>query len=113
MITGDHSIFWKDRRVEFAKWCKQYNYDWPVEVAACPVIYYSPSITEDIWVEELCYQMDIFPTLLHLTDNEDYYWQGFGVNILDHNFDMIVRKDSKLLFELSDKVIRANYFANY
>lgn len=113
MITGDHSIFWKDRRVEFAKWCKQHNYDWPVEIAACPVIYYSPSIKEDIWVEELCYQMDIFPTLLHLTDNEDYYWQGFGVNILDSNFDTIVRKDSKLLFELSDKVIRANYFANY
>ncbi len=110
VITGDHSIFWKDRRDEFKKWCKQHNREWPVEIAACPVIYYSPSITEDIEVLDLCYQMDIFPTLLNLTGNEEYYWKGFGINVLDTNYTKIHRNDIQSLFELSDKVIQANYF---
>lgn len=59
---------------------------------------------------DTCYQMDIFPTILHLIGCEDYYWKGFGVNLLDsvaRNNRVITEHEA---FILSDKVIRANWF---
>lgn len=113
MITGDHSIFWGTQREDFAEFCKQNNLDWSIEMAACPVIFYSPKIKENILIEDVCYQMDIFPTLLHITDNKDYYWKGFGVNLLDS----VARKNRPIseqeAFILSDKLIRANWFESY
>ena len=55
----------------------------------------------------MCYQVDIFPTLLYLTDNYNYHWKGFGINVLDSTSK---RMDNKISFELSDKIIRADFF---
>jgi phosphoglycerol transferase MdoB-like AlkP superfamily enzyme len=107
VITGDHSVFWKERRDEFIEYCAKKNLNWGIEFDACPVIYYSSKIKNDIVVTGLCYQVDIFPTLLHLTGNEKYYWQGFGVNVLDSTSNRI---DNKIIFDLSDKIIRADFF---
>ena len=52
--------------------------------------------------------MDVFPTILHLIDCEDYYWNGFGVNLLDltaRQYRPITESDA---YELSDKLIRSN-----
>jgi len=47
---------------------------------------------------------------LHVIGAEDYYWKGFGVNLLDS----VARQNRPIspeeAFELSDKLIRANYF---
>jgi hypothetical protein len=57
--------------------------------------------------------MDIYPTILHLIACEDYYWKGFGVNLLDS----VARKNRPIseqeAFILSDKLIRANWFESY
>ena len=79
----------------------------------CPLIIYSPQIEGNVQIDELCYQMDIFPTILHLIGCEDYYWKGFGVNLLDS----VARRNrpitEKEAYELSDKLIRSNYFSSY
>ena len=59
------------------------------------------------------YQMDAYPTILHLIGCEDYYWKGFGVNLLDsvaRNNRPISEQEA---FILSDKLIRANWFESY
>lgn len=110
MITGDHCVFWEEPREEFKQWCDKNDMCWPVDIEACPVIYYSPKIKENVYVDELTYQMDIYPTLLNLTGNNDYIWQGFGLNVIDTKDTHNNRKNNDFLFDLSDKIIRANYF---
>jgi phosphoglycerol transferase MdoB-like AlkP superfamily enzyme len=76
----------------------------------CPLIVYSPKIKGNVQIDELCYQMDVFPTILHLIGCEGYYWKGFGVNLLDS----AARKNRPITeqeaYILSEKIIRANYF---
>ena len=76
------------------------------------LIIYSPNISENTQVTDTCYQMDIYPTIMHLIGCEDYYWKGFGVNLMDsiarHNRPVSEQE----AYELSDKLIRSNYFAN-
>ena len=113
VITGDHSIFWGKQREELLTYCLNKKLDWKVQEATCPVIIYSPMIKENVIIDTPCYQMDIFPTILHLIGCEDYYWHGFGVNLLDsvaRNNRPISEEDA---FILSDKMIRANYFATH
>lgn len=110
VITGDHTIFPPEMRKEFSDYCKTNNLDYKVEEAYCPLIIYSPNIKEKTIVDEEAYQMDIYPTILHVIGAEDYYWKGFGVNLLDS----VARRNRPIspedAFELSDKLIRANYF---
>lgn len=109
-ITGDHTIFPDDLRQEYANWCQQNNQNYSIEEAFVPLIVFSPNIQKDVLVTDTCYQMDMFPTIVSLICCEDYYWKGFGVNIMDsiarHNRP-ILEKDA---YELSDKIIRSNMF---
>lgn len=110
VITGDHTIFPSEIRKEFSDYCKANNLDYKVEENYCPLIIYSPNIKEKTIVDEEAYQMDIYPTILNVIGAEDYYWKGFGVNLLDS----VARQNRPIspeeAFELSDKLIRANYF---
>ncbi len=111
VITGDHTIFSTNKRVQYDRVCREYNLPYAVASSKyVPLIIYSPSIQENTCVEDICYQMDIYPTILHLIGCEDYYWKGFGVNLLDstarHNRPITPEKAS----DLSDKIIRADYF---
>lgn len=111
VITGDHTIFPDDLRQEYAIWCRKNNQNYSIEEAFMPFIVFSPNIQEDVLVTDTCYQMDIFPTILHLIGCKDYYWKGFGTNLLDstarHNRPITEQE----AYELSDKLIRSNYFA--
>ena len=110
VITGDHTIFPSEIRKEFSDYCKANNLDYKVEENYCPLIIYSPNIKGKTIIDEVAYQMDIYPTILHVIGAEDYYWKGFGVNLLDS----LARQNRPIspeeAFELSDKLIRANYF---
>lgn len=112
-ITGDHIIFPTENRKQFNEYCSSNNKDYSVMDAYCPLIIYSPDIKGPVIIEDVCYQMDIYPTILHLIGCEDYYWKGFGVNLLDS----VARKNRPITedeaFELSDKIIRADYFRTY
>ncbi|MDD6001274.1 MAG: sulfatase-like hydrolase/transferase [Bacteroidales bacterium] len=78
-----------------------------------PLIIYSPEIKQKTIITDTCYQMDIYPTILNLIGCEDYYWKGFGINLLDsaarHNRPITPEE----AYDLSDKMIRADYFRKF
>lgn len=78
-----------------------------------PLIIYSPEIEGNIQVTDICYQMDIFPTILHLIGAEDYYWHGFGVNLLDSAARNNRPCTEQEAYRLSDLTIRSDYFRTY
>lgn len=83
---------------------------------ACPLIITSPSITQDIWAENM-YQMDIFTTLLDVLGQNGYYWQGLGGSAL--RIDMSLPQEEQPdrphfwleSLYISNLLIRSNYFA--
>ena len=113
MITGDHSIFNDEQLGEFRGYVKRAGLDYDLKRHNCPVIVYAPQWEGGITISEPVYQMDIYPTLLNAIGAEDYYWQGFGVDL----HDTATIKNRKMPLEdidaLSDRVIRANYFKEY
>ncbi len=111
IITGDHTILADDMRAQYNKSCQDQNL--PYDVIASnyvPLIVYSPKIKENIRIDEVCYQMDIYPTIMHLIGCEDYYWKGFGVNLLDSTARHNRPITEEQAYQLSDKLIRADYF---
>lgn len=113
VITGDHTIFKSSMLREFQSFAKKYNYSIPTEESYCPLIIYSPSITEHLDINEICYQMDIFPTILHCIGADEYYWKGFGVNLLDSTARHNRKITEEEAFRLSNKMIRGNFFKKY
>jgi len=107
-IVGDHTIFHNEKRNEFKQYCNKHNLDIPVEKEFVPFIVHFPGIEERITVADIVYQMDIYPTLLHLLNRENYIWQGFGINLLDPNAERKITPEDAL--KLSDAIIRNNYF---
>lgn len=110
-FMGDHIIFDPNMRNTFAIYCTNNHLDYDVNNAHTAIITYSPNIEEKYIVKDKTYQMDAYPTILHLIGCENYYWKGFGVNLLDS-----VARNNRSLTEqeayiLSDKLIRANYFS--
>ncbi len=112
-FMGDHIIFDPNMRSTFAAYCTDNQLDYDVNSAHTAIITYSPNIDKKYIVSETSYQMDAYPTILHLIGCEDYYWKGFGVNLLDS----VARKNRPIseqeAFILSDKLIRANWFESY
>ena len=112
VITGDHTIFKEAMLGEFVPFAKKHNLSIQNGKNYCPLIIYSPSITEPIRIEDICYQMDIYPTILSLIGAEDYYWKGLGVNLLDSAARQNRPISEEEAYILSDKLIRSNWFAN-
>ena len=107
---GDHIIFDPNMRSTFATYCAENNLDYDVNNAHTAIITYSPNIDEKHIIKDKAYQMDAYPTILHLIGCENYYWKGLGVNLLDsvgRSNRPITEQDAYIL---SDKLIRANYF---
>ncbi|MGN1247164.1 MAG: sulfatase-like hydrolase/transferase, partial [Paludibacteraceae bacterium] len=77
VISGDHTIF-RSQNVEMDKFAKENGIPMQTGHTFTPLIIYSPEIEGNVQVADTCYQMDIFPTILHLIGAEDYYWHGFG-----------------------------------
>ena len=113
LITGDHTIFHKERRDKFSHYCEENNLDYGVDEEYCPLIIYSKTISNQFEYFDEAYQMDAYSTLLNVLGYNDYYWKGFGVNLLDS----VARKNRPIseqeAFILSDKLIRANWFESY
>ena len=111
VITGDHTIFKPAMLHDYKEYATKQNLSIASGESFCPLIVCDSQIEGNIYVSDTCYQMDIFPTIMHLIGCEDYYWKGFGVNLLDsvarHNRPITEQE----AYELSDKLIRSNYFA--
>ena len=110
VITGDHSIFNDDQLYEFMEY--QYSHkdgmQYDLSKHNCPLIIYSPLLSDRIEYTQPSYQMDIYPTVLSLIGANDYYWQGFGINLSDTSAIRVI--DEETAFTISDKMIRMNYF---
>ena len=114
VITGDHTIF-RDANTfsDMTEYAQANDINFQAGKTFTPLIIYSPNIQGNIHVTDTCYQMDIFPTILHLIGAEDYYWKGFGVNLLDsiaRNNRPITEQEA---YRLSDLMIRSDYFRHY
>ena len=112
VVTGDHTTFSHNMLKEYASFVEEYGYPIPTEISYCPLIVCSPNIKENIVVDELCYQMDIFPTTLPCIGADDYYWKGFGVNLLDSTARHNRKITEDEAYILSDKMIRSDWFRN-
>ncbi len=112
VITGDHTVFKENMLHTMLPYAQKYNLPITTNESYCPLIIYSPKIKENIRIDEVCYQMDIYPTILHLIGADNYYWKGLGVNLLDstarHNRPITEEE----AYQLSDKMIRTDYFRN-
>lgn len=112
VFTGDHTRF-HNQDSEMDKFAREHNIPMQTGHTFTPLIIYSPKIEGNVQVTDTCYQMDIFPTILHLIGAEDYYWHGFGVNLLDsaarHNRPCTEQE----AFRLSDLMIQSDYFRKY
>ena len=110
VISGDHTIF-RSINKEMDDFANEKGICMQTTKTYTPLIIYSPQIKENIQIKDTCYQMDIYPTIMNLIGCEDYYWKGVGVNLLDsvaRNNRPISEQEA---YELSDKLIRSNYFS--
>ena len=111
VITADHTVFNNELRNSFNEFCsnKLQSFSIPEE-GYCPLIIYSPNIEGNKVINEVAYQMDIFPTILDIIGCKDYYWEGFGVSLLEDSSSNIRKIDAHSALELSDRLHQANYF---
>lgn len=112
VISGDHTIF-RSHDADIDKFASEHNIPMQTGHTFTPLIIYSPEIEGNIQVTDTCYQMDIFPTILHLIGAEDYYWHGFGVNLLDSAARNNRPCTEQEAYRLSDLMIRSDYFRTY
>ena len=112
IITGDHTIIPDDERERFRRYCVDNNLDYVVRNEYCPLIIHSPKINKNRCVSDIVYQMDIYPTMLSLIGCNNYWWKGFGVDLLDERSRCHRPISEKNAYELSDKIIRSNFFSS-
>lgn len=102
VITGDHYAF-------FDGLASHPRYH-------CPLVITSPAIQENIR-PDVIFQMDIFPTILDVIGQSNYFWRGFGRSqILAPNEPFTdtdsVKQTIQHAYNISNKLIRLNYFAS-
>lgn len=110
VISGDHTIF-RSQDEQIDTYAKSHNIAMQTTKTYTPLLIYSPLIESNTMVTDTCYQMDIYPTIMSVIGCEDYFWKGMGVNLMDS-----ISRQNRLIseqeaYELSDKIIRSNYFA--
>ena len=119
VFTGDHRILHHEKRQQMQRyadrWRKKYAETSNAWIGSLnptddclPLIIYSPRITGNPRYTQNAYQMDIYPTYKALVGAENYRWQGFGINLLDEKQECLIDEDEA--FQLSDRLIRNNYF---
>ncbi len=111
IITSDHTIFSKEKHTQYHNICTKHRLPYNIEEGNnIPCIIYSPQLDDNIKIEDTLYQMDIYPTVLSLIGCENYFWQGFGINI--HNEDARNNRpiSPEMASNLSNLIIRSNYF---
>ncbi|MCQ2335711.1 MAG: sulfatase-like hydrolase/transferase [Paludibacteraceae bacterium] len=109
VITGDHTIFKSQMLSEFHDAAQKYGISIADGNNYCPLIILSPEFTNARQIDDLCYQMDIFPTICNLIGYDNFYWKGFGVNLLDSTAlkHRVVTEDEA--YQLSDRIIKSNF----
>lgn len=109
VITGDHTIF-RNTEEGIDAFAQQHGVDMQTTKTYTPLLVYSPMIERNTRVTDVCYQMDIYPTLMQLIGCDEYVWKGVGVDVTDSIKRTNRELPEKDAFELSEKIIRSDYF---
>lgn len=112
-FMGDHTIFDPVMRAEFQEYCDKKGLNFKPNEAYTAIVAYSPDLTEQYTISEETYQMDAYPTILHFIGAENYYWSGFGANLIDSTARHHRPLSEKDAYTLSDKMIQSDFFRNY
>lgn len=108
VITGDHTIFPKDKRDELMEYSKSHNNTYNPEEYTCALIL-SNKLDKQIRIDHVSYQMDIYPTLTSLLECGYKNYKGIGKNLLERNFTpQEIKYDNELKY--SNLIISSNYF---
>ena len=109
MITGDHTIFYSQ------DWQQMQNYAaskgincLDTETNTTMLMLWSPEFKQSVFYEGPTYQMDIYPTILHLIGCESPAWHGVGKDLINDDPRIMTHSTARML---SDKLIRGNYFS--
>ncbi len=110
VITGDHAIFHESERQLFMPYAQAHNLPITATDLFIPLIIYSPHADGPTEISDLCYQMDIYPTVLRAIGCEGYAWKGLGADLYDPDAraNRLLSEDEA--YRLSDKIIRNNWF---
>ncbi len=109
VVTGDHTFFKKSMIVPMNDYLQKIGLSIAGGTSYVPLMIYSPDGNHS-HITDIAYQMDVYPTIMHLIGCEDYYWKGFGVNLLDSTARHNRPITEEQAYQLSDKLIRADYF---
>ncbi len=113
VITSDHTIFVGDRINDLVEGARQDGISVADGRNYVPIIMTGAGINESRVIDEGVYQMDIYPTILKCIGAENYYWKGFGAD-LNGDYEGSIYQSRQIhdykAYELSDKLIRDNYF---
>lgn len=110
LITGDHTILNKENLTSLRNFTKENELEFDGQNYV-PLIIYSPDFKKSTFIDEVTYQMDIFPTILSLINGEDYFFKGFGVNLLDSTARHSRYYSENTAYTISEKIIRNDYIS--
>lgn len=114
VITGDHTIFRDETGfADITRWTTTHDVDMRAGHTYTPLIIVSPLIAHSMYIEDECYQMDIYPTILSLLGFDEYMWRGVGENLMCDTCRNNRRLSEAEASFVSDKIIRSDYFRNY
>lgn len=107
-ITGDHRIFHAWLNEDIREYGLKAHLPFGTNQDGCPLFVVSPKIDSTLVIEH-GRQIDIYTTLLDFIGQKTYFWQGMGSDLMEHN--NLPDEDTYLRHQLSDKLIRLNYFS--
>lgn len=110
VITGDHTVFKPQRLPSLAAPARKAGVSLADGHNYVPLIIAGAGIDQDTQMDNLAFQMDVFPTILHLIGADEYSWQGFGINLLAPDILPNRQFTEEEAFRLSDMLIRSNFF---
>lgn len=113
VIAGDHTIFKEPILKGFESFAKQNGISIQNGKNYIPLIICSPQLEQQKTITQECYQMDIYPTIASIIGCSTYFWQGLGVDLQDSAALQNRAMDEETAFELSNKIIRSDYFKNH
>lgn len=108
VITGDHTIFPPDKRKEMKNYSETHNNIYNPEEYTCALIL-SDKLDKKINIDNVSYQMDIYPTLTSLLDCGYKNYKGIGKNLQERNFTPEkIEYNNEIAY--SNLIICSNYF---
>lgn len=110
VVTSDHTVFKPAMLRDFHLYAEEHGFVLSAEESYCPLWIYSPDNEFNVRNQALCYQMDIYPTILAEIGCETYYWRGFGENLRDTIAVQNRRFTEDEAYKVSNSMIKTNWF---